>query len=262
MMSPLTPRLTASVPGLLLLLALAGLSGCELLGISSTPSEQGQPATTPVTKAPPARPPVLPPEESVLTEEEEAQKYKRPSYPGSVRRNPFQPVPGAIAPSVTVMETEQRPVDPAERYEIGQMQLVGLISETVVPKAMFVDPEGMGHILKEGDRIGRQGSVITDIRLNEVDIRETTGEDDSTQSAIRTLRLVDYEIASAAANQEDLSEAEKKALEALLKTEEGRSAVRESLRERVDRTAPQGGPGAPVPAEPGALLPPSARGGR
>jgi hypothetical protein len=150
-----------------------------------------------------------------------------------LRRNPFQPVPDVIAPVGVVVAEEKRPLEPLEQYTLGQLSLIAVISETAVPKAMFIDPDGFGHVIKEGDRIGRAGGVITDIRDNEVDVQETSGEDENAKSTVRTIRLRDTEIRSDDEGGEDLSEAEREALERLMKTDEGRDALRASLRERA-----------------------------
>lgn len=204
------------------------LAGCELLGLSDSPQQPTQPATPPKQTPPPVAKKEAPKEE--VKEEGE---YQRPDYPENLRRNPFQPVPDVIAPVGVVVSEEKRPVEPLEQYSIGQLELVAVISETAVPKAMFIDPDGFGHVIKEGDRIGRSGGVITDIRDNEVDVQETSGEDENAKSTVRTIRLRDTEIRSDDEGGEDLSEAEREALERLMKTDEGRDALRASLRERA-----------------------------
>lgn len=205
------------------------LAGCELLGLSDSPQQPNQP---PATKPKPKDPPKKKAEPKAEAQDEG--EYQRPDYPESLRRNPFQPVPDVISPVGEIGPVEPtRKVDPLEKFSVGQLELVAVISETAVPKAMFIDPEGFGHVIKEGDRIGRSGGIITDIRDNEVDVKETSGEDENAQSSIRTIRLRDFEIRSVDEGGEELSEAEREALERLMKSDEGREALRASLRERA-----------------------------
>lgn len=166
--------------------------------------------------------------------EEEAQQrepeYERPEYPGNTRRNPFLPNPEVMQPRQQVADGDLRPLEPLEQYALGALDLVAIISETAVPKAMFVDPEGFGHVVKEGDRIGRNGGQITDIRDNEVEVRETTNEDES-QTELKTVELRTRELQ--VRDDSGLSDAEREALRKLLETDEGRRALEESYQDRA-----------------------------
>lgn len=142
-------------------------------------------------------------------------------------------------PSVVAKVEEERPVEPLEQFTLSQLTLIGVISETAVPKAMFVDSDGFGHVVKEGDRIGRQGGIITDIRDNEVDIQEGGAENTQAPSSVRTLRLSDTEIRNSSDDNE-LSDAERQALDRLMKSEEGREKLRANLREQLNRENTQG----------------------
>lgn len=179
-------------------------------------------------------PPVTVPEVAA----EEDTPYERPEYPDNSGRNPFRIDVETVIPSVVVTVTEERPVEPLEQFGLSQLALIGVISETAVPKAMFIDPEGFGHVVKEGDRIGRQGGIITDIRDNEVDIQESAVEGNQAPSNIRTLRLSDTEIRPVS-GEDELSDAERQALERLLKSEEGREKLRDNLREQIERESQQ-----------------------
>lgn len=234
---------------MLLLCAMTLGTGCELLGLDggSTPA---QPPAQPPTQTPPANkvPAAAEPEKT-----EEEQDYQRPEYPENVRRNPFAPSNDVLMPILGTPVTDgedAQPLEPLQQYNIAQLELVAIISEIAIPKAMFTDPEGFGHVVKEGDRIGRQGGTIVDIRDNEVDVREISGDEDEKQSRVMTIRLRSAELKSA--NGDDLSEAEREALERLLDTEEGRNALRRNLKDRAA--------GANA-IEGGGVLPPGSTGG-
>lgn len=152
-------------------------------------------------------------------------EYVRPEYPNSQRRNPFQPDPEVIAPQARQVEGEVRELEPLEQYALGQLSLVAIISEVAVPTAMFRDPTGFGHFVKEGDRIGRNSGIVSDIRDNEVEVIEG-GDDEDSQTLQRIVRLRDTELTT---GDSGLSEEEKSALEQLLQTEEGRKALQRTF---------------------------------
>jgi hypothetical protein len=60
---------------------------------------------------------------------------------------------------------------PTEAYDIGSFRVIGIITGTPVPKAMVIDPTGYGHVIRPGDRIGKQGGRVVAIYSNEVVIQ-------------------------------------------------------------------------------------------
>ena len=219
-----TKRSTRTLLTAAVLSAAVFATGCELLGLDggetvTPPPEQAQ--------APPATPPAAPPTPTP-TPAAESEEYERPEYENMARRNPFQPDLEVVQPANLPAAGDERTLEPLERFSIGELELVAIISEVAVPKAMFIDPEGFGHVLKEGDRIGRNSGTISDIRDNEVEVTETAGEDGA-QTRLRTVKLRDAELS--AGNDSGLSEEERAALEKLLQTEEGRKAVEQRYRD-------------------------------
>ena len=236
----------------LVLCMAASLPGCELLGLDGgAQAPSGQPAPG---QAPPARPPQAKAPEAEA--KEEVVEYQRPEYPENLRRNPFSPSDAVLMPIMgTAVEgdgEDDRPLEPLEQFSLAQLRLVAIISEIAVPKAMFLDPDGFGHVVKQNDRVGRGGGVIVDIRENEVDVREISGDDDERQSKITTIRLRSMELK--AENADELSEAEREALERLLNTDEGRRALRRNINDRA------AGANA-IEGQDGGTLPPSGSGG-
>ena len=195
---------------LIALLSLFAFSGCDMLGLSGDDEPKEQPKKTPPKKAPP----------KVEAVETVAEDYQRPEYPNNTRRNPFQPDPEVIQPVVTV-KSEERPKEPLEQFALGELELAAIISSVAVPKAMFIDPTGFGHVLKEGDKIGRNSGVIADIRDNEVEVKE--GNDEDGQTRVLTVKLRDVEIKSA--DDSALSDEERESLQRLLDSAEGRAAL-------------------------------------
>lgn len=146
------------------------------------------------------------------------EEYVRPDYP--TRRNPFQP-------DVDVLGTQQeeaameeiRPQEPLEQFAVSSLNLVTIISDTTVPKAMFVDPTGYGHFAKEGDRIGRNNGIIRAIRQNEVEIRE--GDE---QGSVVRVRMRERELRT---GDRGLTDEEREALRRLMGTAEGQELLQQ-----------------------------------
>jgi hypothetical protein len=77
-------------------------------------------------------------------------------------RDPFETAIDAASPPITAAGDGF-----ALRSWLSGVELVGIVSETGVPRAMFVDGEGHGHIFTEGD-LFRDGSRLTKISSGEV----------------------------------------------------------------------------------------------
>lgn len=202
-------------------LGIFGLVGCE--DEVQAPGQQDQAKGADQQKATP------PPTQETALETAETEEYQRPEYPDSRRRNPFQPDPEVVQPQNTVGESDVRSRDPLEQFGLGQLELVAIISEVAVPKAMFIAPDGFGYVVKEGDRVGRNSGVVRDIRDNAVEIIEG-GEDEESQTLQRVVKLRDAELS---VGNDGLTEDERRRLEELLESEEGRQAVQRRLQERA-----------------------------
>lgn len=148
--------------------------------------------------------------------------YSRPDY--AEPRNPFEPDDEVFSVDEVdeLDDGVERALGPLEQYAIASLDLVTIISETAVPRAMFVDPTGMGHFAMEGDRIGEEGGVVSDIRPNEVEIEY--GDDRTSRT---TVELREREIRTARAD--ELTEEEREVLRRLMDDEEARRAVEEEF---------------------------------
>ena len=78
------------------------------------------------------------------------------------KRDPFTPLRTELPPA---------PPEGLMAWEIDELRLVGLTTG-LEPTALFMDPEGQSWIVHEGDYVGRFWGVVTEIRLDEVHIRE------------------------------------------------------------------------------------------
>jgi type IV pilus assembly protein PilP len=84
------------------------------------------------------------------------------------RRDPFRPL-------TLVRETAGVNIEllsPLQRYEVGQLKLVGVIVDVMPPRAMVEDSAGLGFILMPGTPIGPNGGVVTEIKPRQVVVEE------------------------------------------------------------------------------------------
>ena len=99
-------------------------------------------------------------------EPEAAPPQAAPSRP-VLPRDPFRPFTLNI----------QRPqkhlqLTPLQRYELGQLTVVGTVWEVSPPRAMLQDSVGMGYIVTLGTPIGPNGGLVTAIEPERVIVEE------------------------------------------------------------------------------------------
>lgn len=63
-------------------------------------------------------------------------------------------------------------VPPLQRYELGELNFVGVIWGPDAARALVEDSEGKGYTVTVGVKIGREGGVVTRITENEIFVRE------------------------------------------------------------------------------------------
>jgi type IV pilus assembly protein PilP len=85
------------------------------------------------------------------------------------KRDPFRPF-------TLNTRTSSRPrenLSPLERYDLGQLRLVGVVWHVKEPSAMVEDSVGLGYIVKVGTPIGANDGKVRAIKPNEIIIEET-----------------------------------------------------------------------------------------
>jgi len=85
------------------------------------------------------------------------------------RRDPFRPFTLDLRPK----ETTEEFLTPLQRYELQQLQVVGVLLDLEPPRAMVQDNSGMGFIVTPGTLIGRRRGVVTDIQPRQIVVEET-----------------------------------------------------------------------------------------
>ncbi|MGH7770725.1 MAG: pilus assembly protein PilP [Candidatus Binatia bacterium] len=91
-----------------------------------------------------------------------------PRYSPAGKRDPFR----ALALRTKAGPRARANFSPLERFEIGQLKLVGIVWDAKDPKAMVEDTTGLGYIVKIGTPIGDKDGKVKTIRPTEVVIEE------------------------------------------------------------------------------------------
>jgi type IV pilus assembly protein PilP len=85
------------------------------------------------------------------------------------KRDPFRPF-------TLNTRTNSRPrenLSPLERYDLGQLRLVGVVWHVKEPSAMVEDSVGLGYVVKVGTPIGANDGKVKAIKPNEIIIEES-----------------------------------------------------------------------------------------
>lgn len=99
-------------------------------------------------------------------------KPDTPRYSPAGKRDPFEPL-ALRPPERAAPERRREPQSPLERFNLGQLKLVGIIWNVKEPRAMVEDTTGLGYVVKVGTLIGSNEGKIKAIKPNEVVVEET-----------------------------------------------------------------------------------------
>ncbi|RYF04820.1 MAG: hypothetical protein EOO40_10860, partial [Deltaproteobacteria bacterium] len=89
------------------------------------------------------------------------------------KRDPFRSYLSELAEQNSAHHPERK-LEATEYFEIDQYHLTGLITGISQPKAVVEDPDGRGHVVQIGSRIGKNGGLITQIDTTGMLIIEET----------------------------------------------------------------------------------------
>ena len=90
-------------------------------------------------------------------------------YTPTGKRDPFTPPFSTAAPETA---DSDEPRTPLQRFDLGQLKLVGVIWETDEPRALIEDSGGLGYIITRGTLIGSRGGIVKTIEPKRVVIEE------------------------------------------------------------------------------------------
>jgi type IV pilus assembly protein PilP len=103
---------------------------------------------------------------SATTTQRESRSRATKRYDPASHRDPFEP------PTIAA-ENDETPRTPLERYEIGQLRLVGVVWGGPNNRAMVEDSAGLGYIVTQGTPIGSSGGFVRNIEPTRVLIEES-----------------------------------------------------------------------------------------
>ena len=90
-------------------------------------------------------------------------------YPMTGKRDPFSP---PFPATTQESETTEEPRTPLQRFDLGQLKLVGVIWEMDEPRALVEDSGGLGYIVTRGTLIGSRGGIVKKIEPKRVVVEE------------------------------------------------------------------------------------------
>jgi type IV pilus assembly protein PilP len=83
-------------------------------------------------------------------------------------RDPFRPM--TLRTKVNTRAREN--LSPLERYELGQLKIVGIIWDIKEPRAMIEDTAGLGYVVKVGTPIGNNEGTVKAIHRDQIVVEE------------------------------------------------------------------------------------------
>lgn len=85
-----------------------------------------------------------------------------------IKRDPFRPMSLRTKTSVRPRSN----LSPLERFELGQLKLVGIVWDIKEPRAMIEDGAGLGYSVKVGTPIGSNEGTVKTIQRNRIVVEE------------------------------------------------------------------------------------------
>src|SRR5688572_21297461 len=83
-------------------------------------------------------------------------------------RDPFRPTTQRTKVNARVREN----LSPLERFELGQLKIVGIVWDISEPRAMVEDSAGLGYVVKVATPIGSNDGKVKAIRRDQVIVEE------------------------------------------------------------------------------------------
>lgn len=149
---------------------------------------------TPASDLPPSDPPAsssdfppsdLPPESNTVSSAREIEVFLEPFiYDSKERRNPFEPYQEIVSEAAAAT-----PVSALQKYRLDELKLIGIMWDIRSPKAMFVDPKSVVHVVGRDESIGRKNGYIAAIREGEVVVVEAEQTEAGIVYETKVLRL-------------------------------------------------------------------------
>jgi len=98
----------------------------------------------------------------------------------SNKKDPFKPFALVKAPQAPAADNSLKRVRnalPIHSFDVNQFRLIGIVTGDSQNKALVVDPNGKGYVIKVGMTIGKNEGLITSITNSGVDVVEQFRDD-------------------------------------------------------------------------------------
>ncbi|MBD3326794.1 hypothetical protein GF339_19575 [candidate division KSB3 bacterium] len=171
--------------------ALGVLFGVGVLALMLTGCEQAPPPPPPPSKVVKTEPP--PPTEEPQEEEVEVEPTPTYEYDPSGRREPFktlivEQIPETpdllVTPDPEILRT------PLQKFEVQQLQIVGIILGGLGDYARVIAPDGESYTIDVGTPVGKNEGEVISIDEDKVDVKEILRyESGKVEEAITSLYL-------------------------------------------------------------------------
>jgi type IV pilus assembly protein PilP len=122
---------------------------------------------TPATKPAAKSAAIKPAAKAAVPEQAAAPAEEIYTYSAIGKRDPFRSPLDDL-----VVQGEADSQCPLCKWEIDQLRLVAVVTGTGNPVAMVEDPDGVGHVVRQGTQVGRRNGKVTTIRRDEVVVAE------------------------------------------------------------------------------------------
>ena len=93
-------------------------------------------------------------------------------YRAMAERSPFEPFKDVRGATAAEAPDPKRRSQPPERFQLGQLELVGTLAGRNRMLALIRDPDRTTHALAAGDYLGRDHGRIVQVRETRIDILE------------------------------------------------------------------------------------------
>jgi type IV pilus assembly protein PilP len=102
--------------------------------------------------------------------EKKKEQPESPRFSAQGKRDPFRPATLKARP--VSYRAPRENLSPLERFDLGQLKLVGVVWDIEEPRAMIEDSAGLGYVVKVGTPMGVNEGKVKAIGHNEIVVEE------------------------------------------------------------------------------------------
>lgn len=109
-------------------------------------------------------------------------------YDPSGKRDPFRPYKSIRINSDSI-KSQERDLEPLEKYEIEKLEIVAILWEVKNPRAILKTPDGSAHTVSKSSKVGINFGKIVSIREGEIVVQEKIFTDGVPKYELKTISL-------------------------------------------------------------------------